>query len=80
MSATPPGTHQGVPGAHLTFLFCLDGTIDVIETPDGRGTGSFDVMVAGLHDRPAVMAPTSPPAAGTPTSRTWRATSATSPG
>lgn len=72
MSATPPGTHQGVPGAHLTFLFCLDGSVDVLEKPDpAHGPGSFDVMVAGLHDRPAVMAQ-GPAQTGIQLRLTWR--------
>ncbi|MGD9987773.1 helix-turn-helix domain-containing protein [Pseudonocardia sp.] len=72
MSATPPGTHQGVPGAHLTFLFCLEGDVEVLEMPGpGRGPGRFDVLVAGLHDRPAVLAQ-GPAQTGVQLRLTWR--------
>ncbi|AEA26774.1 Helix-turn-helix, AraC domain protein [Pseudonocardia dioxanivorans CB1190] len=72
MAATPPGTHQGVPGAHLTFLLCLDGDVEVLQTPGaGRGPGRFDAMVAGLHHRPAVMAQ-GPAQTGIQLRLTWR--------
>lgn len=55
--ARPPTTHQGVPSGHLTLVLCLDGTVDVLETPDpARSPGSHTAMVGGLHDRPAVIA------------------------
>jgi AraC-like DNA-binding protein len=56
MPATAPGVHMGVPGAHLTFLLCLDGTVDIARMPDpARSPGSFTGMVGGLHDAPAVI-------------------------
>ncbi|MGH3567185.1 MAG: hypothetical protein ACRDRH_14370 [Pseudonocardia sp.] len=57
MDAGPPSTHQGVPGAHLTFLLCLDGAVELLRLPDpARSPATFVAMVGGLHDRPAVIA------------------------
>jgi len=56
MPAGPPGVHMGVPGGHLTFLLCLDGTVDIARMPDpGRSPGSFTGLVGGLHTAPAVI-------------------------
>jgi len=56
MPAAEPGTHMGVPGGHLTFLLCLDGTVDIARMPDpDRSPGSFTGMVGGLHDSPTVI-------------------------
>jgi AraC-like DNA-binding protein len=57
VGTAPPGTHQGVPGAHLTFLLCLDGAVEMLRMPDpARSPGTFVAMVGGLHDAPAVIA------------------------
>ena len=57
VGAAPPSTHQGVPGAHLTFLLCLDGEVELLRMPDpARSPGRFVAMVGGLHDTPAVIA------------------------
>ena len=57
MPAGEPGVHMGVPGGHLTFLLCLDGTVEILRMPDpDRSPGSFTGMVGGLHDAPAVIA------------------------
>jgi AraC-like DNA-binding protein len=70
--AAPPGTHQGVPGAHLTFLLCLDGTVEVLRMPDPtRRPGTFVAMVGGLHDGPAVIAQGAPQT-GLQLRLTWR--------
>ncbi|MHA6793348.1 helix-turn-helix domain-containing protein [Pseudonocardia bannensis] len=70
--AAEPGTHQGVPSAHLTFLLCLDGTVEVLRMPDpARAPGSFVAMVGGLHDAPAVIAQGAPQT-GLQLRLTWR--------
>lgn len=68
----PPGTHQGVPSAHLTFLLCLDGTVEMIANADPRRPpGTFAAMVAGLHDGPATIA-TGAAQTGLQLRLTWR--------
>ncbi|GAA1830131.1 AraC family transcriptional regulator [Pseudonocardia ailaonensis] len=72
MPASAPGVHMGVPGGHLTFLLCLDGTVDILRMPDpGRSPGSFRSMVGGLHDSPAMIA-TGPAQTGLQLRLTWR--------
>ncbi|MCW0213750.1 MAG: helix-turn-helix domain-containing protein [Pseudonocardia sp.] len=72
MAAGPPGTHQGVPSAHLTFILCLDGTVEMLRMPDaGRSPGTFEAMVGGLHVEPAVIA-TGAPQTGLQIDLTWR--------
>lgn len=67
-----PGTHQGVPGAHLTLLLCLDGAVELLRTPDpARSTGRFTASVGGLHDTPAVIA-TGAAQTGLQLRLTWR--------
>ena len=68
----PPGTHQGVPGGHLTVVLCVDGAVQLVRKPDpARGTGRFTASVAGLHATPAVIA-TGEPQAGLQLALTWR--------
>lgn len=68
----PRSTHQGVPSAHLTFLLCLDGAVEMIGNPDpARPPGTFVALVAGLHDRPAVIAQGTPQT-GLQLRLTWR--------
>jgi len=72
MGAAPPSTHQGVPGAHLTFLLCLDGAVEMLRMPDpARSPGTFTAMVGGLHDAPAVISQGSPQT-GVQLRLTWR--------
>ena len=53
----PPGVHQGVASAHLTFLLCLDGTVDMLANADrSKPPGSFVALVGGLHESPAEIA------------------------
>ena len=53
----PPSVHQGVASAHLTFLLCLDGTVDMLANADrSKPPGSFLALVGGLHDGPAEIA------------------------
>lgn len=76
MDAGPPGVHQGVPSAHLTFLLCLDGQVEILANPDpARPPGSFTAMVAGLHDGPATIA-TGPAQTGVQLRLSWRGTRA----
>ncbi|MDN5915539.1 MAG: helix-turn-helix transcriptional regulator [Pseudonocardia sp.] len=71
-SATVPGTHQGVPGGHLTVVLCLDGDMELLRAPDpARSPGRYVSSVAGLHASPAVIA-TGPPQAGMQLRLTWR--------
>ncbi|MCP2336911.1 helix-turn-helix domain-containing protein [Actinomadura rupiterrae] len=52
----PPGRHQGLPSGRLTLIFCLSGSVDVVEMPDpARAPGSFPTLLGGLHDAPAVI-------------------------
>jgi AraC-like DNA-binding protein len=57
MEAAPPSVHQGVASAHLTFLFCLDGRMEMLANADPtKPPGSFTAAVGGLHDSPARIA------------------------
>lgn len=70
--AGPPGVHQGVPGAHLTFLLCLDGKIEMLSNADpALPPGTFTAMVGGLHDGPARIAQ-GPAQTGLQLRLTWR--------
>lgn len=70
--AGPPGTHQGVPSAHLTFLLCVDGAVEMVSNADPtRPPGTFTAMVAGLHDGPATIA-TGTAQTGLQLRLTWR--------
>lgn len=70
--AGPPGTHQGVPGGHLTVVLCLDGDVEILRAPDpARGPGRYVSSVAGLHDTPAVIA-TGAAQTGMQLELTWR--------
>jgi AraC-like DNA-binding protein len=72
MEATPPSVHQGVASAHLTFLVCLDGRIDVLSNADpAKPAGSFTAAVGGLHDGPARIAQ-GDPQTGVQLRLTWR--------
>ncbi|MFC5993185.1 helix-turn-helix domain-containing protein [Pseudonocardia hispaniensis] len=72
IAPTRPGTHQGVPSAHLTFLLCLDGTVELLRMPDPtRAPGSFAALVGGLSDAPAVIAQNEPQT-GLQLQLTWR--------
>ncbi len=72
MEAGPPGVHQGVPGAHLTVVLCLDGEVEVLANPDPtRPPGTFAAMVGGLHDGPARIA-LGAPQTGLQLRLTWR--------
>lgn len=72
MDASPPSTHQGVPGAHLTLLLCLDGAVELLRLPDpARSPATFIAMVGGLHDRTAVIAQGAPQT-GLQLRLTWR--------
>jgi AraC-like DNA-binding protein len=49
--------HQGVASGHLTFLLCLDGTIEMLANADrSKPPGTFVALVGGLHDGPAEIA------------------------
>jgi AraC-like DNA-binding protein len=55
--AMPPSVHQGVAGAHLTFLLCLDGRVEMLGNADpAKPAGTFTAAVGGLHDAPARIA------------------------
>jgi AraC-like DNA-binding protein len=55
--AGPRGTHQGLASAHLTFLLCLDGRIEMVTNADRRKPpGTFTALVGGLHAAPAQIA------------------------
>jgi AraC-like DNA-binding protein len=70
--ASPPSVHQGVASSHLTFLFCLDGRVDVLSNADPRKPpGSFHAMVGGLHHAPARIAQ-GEPQTGLQLRLTWR--------
>lgn len=72
MEAARPGTHQGVPSAHLTFLLCLDGKVELLANADpSKPPGTFAAMVGGLHDAPAVIA-AGEPQTGIQMRLTWR--------
>jgi AraC-like DNA-binding protein len=70
--AAPPSVHQGVASAHLTFMFCLDGRVEVLRNADpGRPPGRFVAAVGGLHDGPARIAQ-GEPQTGVQLRLTWR--------
>lgn len=72
MEAAAPGVHHGVASAHLTFLLCLDGTVEMLANADrARAPGSFVAMVAGLHTAPALVAQ-GPAQTGLQLRLTWR--------
>ncbi|MBW0117982.1 helix-turn-helix domain-containing protein [Pseudonocardia abyssalis] len=72
----PPSVHQGVPSAHLTFILCLDGKVEMLANPDpARPPGAFDALVAGLHDAPAQIA-SGAAQTGLQLRLTWRGTRA----
>jgi AraC-like DNA-binding protein len=72
MEATPPSVHQGVASAHLTFLLCVDGRVDVLSNGDPtKPAGSFAAAVGGLHDAPARIAQ-GDPQTGLQLRLTWR--------
>lgn len=76
VDAGPPGVHQGVPSAHLTFLLCLDGKVEMLANPDpARAPGTFTAFVAGLHDGPAQIV-SGPAQTGIQLRLTWRGTRA----
>ncbi|QYN33085.1 helix-turn-helix domain-containing protein [Pseudonocardia sp. DSM 110487] len=69
---TPPSVHQGVASAHLTFLFCLDGRVEMLSNADpSKPPGSFAAAVGGLHDGPARIAQGAPQT-GLQLRLTWR--------
>lgn len=68
----PPGTHQGVPSGHLTFILCVEGAVELLQMPDpARPPGTFAALVGGLHDAPAVVA-TGQAQTGLQLRLTWR--------
>jgi len=70
--AGPPSVHQGVASAHLTFLFCLDGHVEMLANADpARPPGTFTAAVGGLHDSPARIAQ-GEPQTGVQLRLTWR--------
>jgi AraC-like DNA-binding protein len=70
--AAAPSTHQGVASAHLTFLLCLDGRVELIANADrSKPPGAFVAMVGGLHNRPAEIAQ-GDPQTGVQLRLTWR--------
>ncbi|TQM14360.1 helix-turn-helix domain-containing protein [Pseudonocardia kunmingensis] len=70
--AAPPSVHQGVASAHLTFLICLDGRVEVLTNADpSKPPGSFVSAVGGLHDAPARIAQ-GEPQTGLQLRLTWR--------
>jgi AraC-like DNA-binding protein len=72
MEAAPPSVHQGVASAHLTFLFCLDGRVEMLSNADpAKPPGAFTAAVGGLHDGPARIAQGAPQT-GVQLRLTWR--------
>jgi AraC-like DNA-binding protein len=70
--AGPRSVHQGVAGAHLTFLLCLDGPVRMLANADRRKSpGTFAAAVGGLHDGPAEIAQ-GDPQTGLQLRLTWR--------
>ena len=68
----PPSVHQGVASPHLTFILCLDGTVELLANADpSRPPGTFAAMVSGLHDGPARIA-AGRPQTGLQLRLTWR--------
>jgi AraC-like DNA-binding protein len=57
LEPAPPSVHQGVASAHLTFLLCLDGTVEMLANADrSKPPGTFVALVGGLHLHPAEIA------------------------
>ena len=57
LDTAPPSVHHGVASAHLTFLLCLDGTVEMLANADrSKPPGTFVALVGGLHDGPAEIA------------------------
>jgi AraC-like DNA-binding protein len=70
--ATAPWVHHGVASAHLTFLFCLDGRVEMLANADpAKPPGAFTAAVGGLHDSPARIAQ-GDPQTGLQLRLTWR--------
>lgn len=56
-SGLPPGTHLGLPSPSLTVVISLGPQTKLASMPDPRQRpAAFDVLVGGLHSRPAVLA------------------------
>ncbi len=72
MEAAPTSVHQGVASAHLTFILCLDGRVEMLGNADPtKPAGSFTAAVGGLHDSPARIAQ-GDPQTGLQLRLTWR--------
>jgi AraC-like DNA-binding protein len=72
MEAAAPSVHQGVASGHLTFLFCLDGRVEMLGNADPtKPPGTFTAAVGGLHDGPARIAQ-GDPQTGVQLRLTWR--------
>ena len=57
LEPAPPSVHQGVASAHLTFLLCLDGAVEMLANSDrSKPPGTFVALVGGLHLHPAEIA------------------------
>jgi AraC-like DNA-binding protein len=57
LEPAPPSVHQGVASAHLTFLLCLDGAVEMLANADrSKPPGTFVALVGGLHLHPARIA------------------------
>lgn len=51
-----PGTHQGLPSRHVTFIVTLAGTVDLSVQPGGeRRASSHTAFVSGLHSAAATI-------------------------
>lgn len=53
ISGAAPGTHIGMPSSRVTLVISLDAPLDLVGA-DGLA-GRFDVVLAGLHARPALI-------------------------
>jgi AraC-like DNA-binding protein len=52
----PPGLHRGLPSPYLTLILTLDEPLVMAAHPDPRQPGgTYDTLLGGLHDRPAVI-------------------------
>ncbi|WP_445518698.1 helix-turn-helix domain-containing protein [Streptomyces sp. NEAU-174] len=52
----PPALHRGLPSPYLTLIFSLDGPVVGGGTPEqarGPGASRTEIVVGGLHQRPA---------------------------
>jgi AraC-like DNA-binding protein len=57
LDTAPASVHQGVASAHLTFLLCLDGAVEMLANADrSKPPGTFVALVGGLHLHPAQIA------------------------